>query len=80
MDDYRARFESWKCPIKGELTADGIQAAQDGITLAEMTKLDQINRMFGAPTNYADYFRSVTIPYGELPPELQAVMSTNGSA
>lgn len=22
MDDYRARFKSWKCPIRGELTVE----------------------------------------------------------
>lgn len=56
MDDYRARFKSWKCPVRGELTISGHFAAIDDAIGAQLSELDRLNRGFGCRTNYRDQF------------------------
>lgn len=61
MDDYRARFKSWKCPIRGELTIDGHFAALDAEAALEIALLGKLSGMTGVPRDmtYEDFEASV---------------------
>lgn len=48
MDDYRARFKSWKCPIRGELSIEAHPQSIEAIRAGIVTLKRQVDNAIQA--------------------------------